>query len=218
MFKKLLKTWRELQAFEIDSYRESYKKRGDYYGYFSIDSRTDARKVGEIISQHCDICLDVGSGILPRPVYMNMNVKFTGVDPFFGEYPRTYPFAQAIGEHLPFKNNSFPCISFLSSLDHLIYPVWSLEEAYRVLKPGGLVFIWQTIWREDSRAYKKWKNAPPGTRFNVHHQHAFTEWDINNLLSRNRFINIQHLHYRRRRKQHPIDLFIGEKITAGNQL
>jgi len=186
-FDTRLKVWKDLQEFEEHSYQESYEERGDYYGYFSMDRRNDARIAGEYITKQCDNCLDIGSGILPRPVYMNSSVRFTGLDPFFGEYKREFPFAQAIGEHLPFPSSFFKCVSFMSTLDHQIDPLVSLKEAHRVLVEGGLLFLWVALCPENSNSYRKWRNAPLGTKFNTHHQHAFVEQDIRKLLEQSGF-------------------------------
>ena len=186
-FDTRLKTWRDLQEFEERSYRESYEKRGDYYGYFSMKKRNDARIAGEHIATRCKNCLDIGAGILPRPVYMSDSVKFMGLDPFFGEHKREFPFAQAIGEHLPFPSASFECVSFMSALDHQIEPLVSLREAYRVLAKDGLLFLWVVLYSDNSRDYRRWHNLPLGTKLGEHHQHAFIRRDIEELLTQSGF-------------------------------
>ena len=187
-FDQRLKIWRDLQALELDAYRESYRKRGDYFGYFSTNERTDARRIGNRIAQSCSNCLDVGSGILPRPVYMHSDVKFYGLDPFFGEYKRAFPFVQAIGEYLPFPDGAFNCLSFMSTLDHQIEPIVSLREAHRVLADMGWLFLWLDLRKDNSRAYRRWRVAPLGTKFNSHHQHAFIKGDIEKLLEQSGFM------------------------------
>jgi len=186
-FDTRLKVWKDLQEFEEHSYQKSYEERGDYYGYFSMDKRDDAKIAGEYITARCDNCLDIGSGILPRPVYMNSSVRFVGLDPFFGEYKREFPFAQAIGERLPFPSLFFKCVSFMSTLDHQIEPLVSLKEAHRVLMEDGLLFLWVALCPENSNSYRKWRSAPLGTKFNTHHQHAFVEQDIRELLAQSGF-------------------------------
>lgn len=173
--------WHALQAAEVISYRESFKRRGDYFGYFSIAGRTDAARAGAEIAKSCSLCLDIGCGVLPKPVYMQ--TKFVGIDPFWGEGPRRFPFAQAIGEHLPFPSESFPCVSFMSTLDHQIEPLVSLREAWRVLKLGGFIWLWLDLRDDTDGRYWWWKQQPPGTLYNEHHQHAFIKADIAQLLS-----------------------------------
>lgn len=47
---------------------------------------------------------------------------------------------------LPYKNASFDAVFDYLAIHHIPAPHWekSLKELYRVLKPGGLVFIWDT--------------------------------------------------------------------------
>jgi SAM-dependent methyltransferase len=177
----LVSTWHSLQSAEVISYRESFKRRGDYFGFFSIPGLEHAERAGATIAKSCPLCLDIGCGVLPCPSYMQ--TKFVGIDPFFGEGPRKFLFAQAIGEHLPFPSASFPCVSFMSTIDHQIDPAVSLREAWRVLKSGGFIWLWLELRSESDARYQWWKVQPPGTLFDDHHQHAFVKADIEHLLS-----------------------------------
>lgn len=175
-----LEMWGVLQSAEVLAYRAAYARQGDYRGFFSIAEYGDARAAGMEIAKTCPCCLDVGSGVLPKPVYMQ--TKFFGLDPFFGEGPRLFPFAQAIGEHLPFPDSAFPCVSFMSTLDHQINPLTSLREAARVLQPHGYLYLWLELRAETDARYHWWKTQPAGVLFDDHHQHAFIKRDIEVLL------------------------------------
>lgn len=183
--------WRKLQAREEERYQEAYRATGNYSGYFTVQSRTDAKKIGEYIAQSCKTCLDVGAGILPRPVYMQRATSFFGLDPFFSPYAREFPFVQAIGESLPFSSGTFEGVSFMSTLDHQIDPLTSLKEAHRVLMPGGLLFLWIRQCKPNSGRYHRWRRALPGGLFDRHHQHAFTEQDIRVLLTQASFSYVE---------------------------
>ena len=180
--------WEKLQPLEEERYQAAYRTTGNYAGFFSEQSRTDAKRIGEYIAESCSICLDVGAGILPRPAYMQQDTNFFGLDPFFGEYEREFPFVQAIGEDLPFLSETFECVTFMSTLDHQIEPLMSLKEAHRVLMPHGKLFLWVQLWRENqSRQYRHWRKAPVGTLFDRHHQHAFAKRDIEALMTDSQF-------------------------------
>jgi SAM-dependent methyltransferase len=70
-----------------------------------------------------------------------------------------------------------------STLDHQIDPLVSLREAWRVLKPGGFIWLWLDLREDTDGRYWWWKQQPPGTLYNEHHQHAFIKADIERLLS-----------------------------------
>ena len=178
-------TWRDLQAAEVVAYRSAFARQGDYRGFFSIPEYGDADRAGVEIAETCSRCLDIGCGVLPRPVYMQTD--FVGIDPFFGEGPRQFPFAQALGEHLPFPSQSFPCCSFMSTLDHQIEPLVALGEAWRILKSYGYLWLWLELRSDTDARYHWWRTQPPGTLFDAHHQHAFIKADVVALLAQSGF-------------------------------
>jgi hypothetical protein len=205
-------TWRDLQAFERQAYRDGLRRNGDYRGFFSIDAYGDSKSAGEYIARSCARCLDIGSGVLPHPVYMRPQTRWWGLDPFFGEERRAFPFVQAVGEGLPFPDEVFPCVTFMSTLDHQIMPQDSLREARRVLIPMGLVFLWTDLRPENDGNYLVWKQAPPGTRFDQHHQHAFVRQDILNLLEGVGFSFAEQVNYPGTHYWPPTHLIIGKKL------
>ena len=48
---------------------------------------------------------------------------------------------EAVGEHLPFEDNSIDLIVCLQVLEHVSNPRLVIQEAFRVLKPGGYMWI-----------------------------------------------------------------------------
>lgn len=180
-------TWTALQALEQDAYRQAYARQGNYRGFFSVPEYRDAVRAGRRIAEACSACLDIGSGVMERPSYMQPTVAFQGLDPFFGEHRRAFPFVQAVGEHLPYRDGSFPCASLMSSLDHQYDPQATLREAYRILRPQGRLYIWTLLYAEADWHYQHWAAQPPGTLFDDHHQHAFTLTALTTLLSASGF-------------------------------
>jgi ubiquinone/menaquinone biosynthesis C-methylase UbiE len=55
--------------------------------------------------------------------------------------PSGFACTQAIGESLPFRENSFDCILLSEVVEHLEAPQISIREAVRVLCPGGRLLI-----------------------------------------------------------------------------
>lgn len=50
------------------------------------------------------------------------------------------------GAMLPFSNDSFDCVTMLAVLEHLEHREKILNEAYRILKPGGILLITVPTW------------------------------------------------------------------------
>jgi SAM-dependent methyltransferase len=57
------------------------------------------------------------------------------------EAPQGFACTQAIGECLPFPNDTFDCILLSEVIEHLEAPEISIREAVRVLCPGGRLLI-----------------------------------------------------------------------------
>lgn len=133
--------WAHIQNQEYQAGQEKHKASGSYFGYFSVPEFyiTDeiANRLGEINGP----VLDIGCGILPMPNYLKECKRPYGIDPYLGSH-RRFPFCQALGENIPFRNNSFVAVLFMSSLDHVINPQIVVDESYRVLLDGGELFIW----------------------------------------------------------------------------
>lgn len=50
-------------------------------------------------------------------------------------------FCIAVGENIPFKNNTFDIVFSINVLEHVQNPTKVIRESVRVLKPGGFLFI-----------------------------------------------------------------------------
>lgn len=55
--------------------------------------------------------------------------------------PQDFACTQAIGESLPFPDNTFDCILLSEVIEHLEAPQLSIREAMRVLCPGGRLLV-----------------------------------------------------------------------------
>jgi len=116
--------------------------------------------IGEIITQTSGgLFLDVGCGVLPSPGYMaasGSEVKWIGIDPLLGDIARHFPFVQALGEYLPFRDHTFDGVLYASTIYHQMDPRRSLERARRVVRPDGKLYVWYDSDRIDGR-YMVWK-------------------------------------------------------------
>jgi len=56
-------------------------------------------------------------------------------------------------DELPFESNTFDVIFSKSFIEHLHYPDRYLEEAYRILKPGGMLVTLVPDWESNYKTY-----------------------------------------------------------------
>lgn len=88
--------------------------------------------------------LDIGSKDGHLAPLLPEAVRYFGIDPF--PSPEAHPHVvRAVGERLPFADQSFDCVVYCSSFDYLVDPDAALQEAARVLRPGGRVGLVQTV-------------------------------------------------------------------------
>lgn len=123
-------------------------------GSLSLPERPDVHEFGQFIAKNTvradvagppPVLLDVGSGTLPLPGYLVPVQHYTliGLDPFPSN---EFPGLMIIGccEFLPLADAVVDAIVFGTSFDHLMDYNRSLDEVWRVLKPGGRVLIWMS--------------------------------------------------------------------------
>jgi SAM-dependent methyltransferase len=102
-------------------------------------------RMREVLRSCSGLTLDVGcddprlsAGLLP-PL-----ARYVGLDPFS---EKTAPFRLVgVGEFLPFGNATVDNVIFNTSLDHIFDWHRALDEAHRVLVPGGRLFVATLVW------------------------------------------------------------------------
>lgn len=92
---------------------------------------------GIVLDIGCDDS-QIGAGLCPA------GARYVGLDPFGGqkEHFRVIGF----GERLPFKALAFNGVMFNTTLDHMLDWHHALDEADRVLAPGGTLYISSLVW------------------------------------------------------------------------
>ena len=143
------------------------------YSYVTLPSintsqnEAEARQVIEFF-RLSDPVLDIGCGPLrERSAYARwIDVDdYVGLDPLAGLQPKDFQFVQAIGELLPFADDTFGSLIFYSSLDHVIALELVLAEAKRVLRPGGFINVWMDQEQpEPGLAHGLWHQLTRGSR------------------------------------------------------
>jgi SAM-dependent methyltransferase len=107
---------------------------------------------------------DLGRRLFPA------SASYVGLEPSLGLQG---PFRiSAMAEFLPFRDACFDGVAFLTSLDHILDYHRALDEAMRVLKPGGMLFLASLIWTERAELYH-----------DTIHFHHFREFELRGALS-----------------------------------
>jgi SAM-dependent methyltransferase len=92
--------------------------------------------------------LDVGVGPLARPSYLldHPDRLLAGVDPLLPYEAHPFAFARAAGEFLPWPDGSFETVISGTSIDHVYLLDAAIDEAARVLTPGGKFLLWASLY------------------------------------------------------------------------
>jgi len=90
--------------------------------------------------------LEIGCGPTGIIFQLQEAKSRVGIDPMDldlleGDWKRQI-LSRAIGERLPFQNDSFDAVISFNSLDHVIDPNSIIKEIYRVLRPNGDFLLW----------------------------------------------------------------------------
>lgn len=143
-----------------------------------------------------DKVLEVGSGA--HGLVFGFGGNFgVGIDPLAVDYKRLFPKWQhnaptsaAIGEQLPFADNSFEIVLSDNVIDHARDPLKIVDEIVRVLKPGGVLYftvnVHHPIYEIASRAHGLWNAAGIRLELSAFADHTvhFTETRIRDVFSR----------------------------------
>lgn len=82
---------------------------------------------------------------------------------------------------LPYDDNTFDVIYSKSVLEHFYYPEKYVKEAYRVLKPGGLILTLVPDWEANYKTYFD----------DYTHRTPFTKVSLENILKIHEFENVK---------------------------
>lgn len=96
-------------------------------------------------------------------------VGYVGLEPSLGTSDQFCICGMA--EFLPFADASFDNVALLTSLDHILDAHRAIEEATRVLRPGGTLFLASLVWLRNASLI--WDTV---------HFHHFRDWELQGLL------------------------------------
>jgi 2-polyprenyl-3-methyl-5-hydroxy-6-metoxy-1,4-benzoquinol methylase len=113
------------------------------YGSYGVAKRLE--KIDQTLSLAGMRLLDLGCGNGSYTTELARRAAWTcGLDLQFGQLkslPGSLPRVQGAGERLPFKDQSFDCITMIEVLEHTGQDTSVLDECRRVLKDGGKLVL-----------------------------------------------------------------------------
>jgi SAM-dependent methyltransferase len=144
----------------LDSIKYSFKKYPDFYNFliwlispvFSFKKDSFKRLVKYVKNDQNTIILNIGSG----PFILEKN--FINID--ISSYNNVHIVADA--SRLPFKNNSVDAIVNIVILEHVPEPEKVVDEMYRVIKNGGVIYShipFMQGFHASPHDYKRWTSS-----------------------------------------------------------
>lgn len=97
-----------------------------------------------------EMILDIGCGNGGLRLQFNTCINYFGIDPLIPPNLNfAFPMVCAVGEKLPFKNNTFGCVLCTGVIDHVLSPNNIIDEAFRVTNSNGRLIVWIDVNRVD---------------------------------------------------------------------
>ena len=143
------------------------KQRGDINAASSnVHYKRHLFRMKEFVKNCRGTILDVGcDNVETSAALFNEECNYLGLDPFSSSKSNFR--VVGVGEYLPFCDKSMDNVVFNTSLDHILDYHQALEEARRVLKPGGHIYLSTLIWTANASLLN-----------DAVHFHHFREYEI----------------------------------------
>jgi len=155
------------KSINLEKNIEEFRERPQFS--CGTDVRIDARLFAGFIAPYLHgYVLDVGCGPYAVPNYLDEypTELISGIDPLepFTKHP--FEFIRGFAEFLPWNENSFDVVITATSLDHVLDLDLAISEIMRVLKPDGVLLVWE--WFSDQAEPYQPKEKKPELVDNYH--------------------------------------------------
>lgn len=183
--------WIEAQNYEMHwwSNRKS-EIQFSFYENYATDLRNYIGSYSKINSE--TTILEIGSGAGGILTYLKESKNRIAIDPlekFYSsveEFTRqrdvTVKYYNGIGEELPFNDSSFDLLIMDNVLDHCQNPHKVMNEAARVLRKEGHVFIKQNTYHSWGRMIRALMEI---FKIDKGHPHTFSKKELKELIKKN---------------------------------
>ncbi len=147
-----MKDYEALSRKHFDGQAAVYDERDTYY--YSQNGKISCRDIAQLVRDiPYEALLDVGcgTGFLINILARRKPARYCGLD-LSGEMIRVAEgkaipgaeFTEGSADRLPYPDGSFDIVACSQSFHHYPYPEKAMQEAKRVLKPGGLYILSDT--------------------------------------------------------------------------
>lgn len=115
--------------------------------YQDIWFQRHVHRARKLLSDIHGLVLDIGCDrpSISRKLFPS-TATFLGIEPSLGAN-REFSLC-GMAEHLPLLNETCDAVSFMTSLDHILDYNLAVDEARRVLKPGGRFYLASLVWTD----------------------------------------------------------------------
>lgn len=128
-------------------------------------------RMKEFLKDCCGTVIDVGcDNVDISASLLSEECSYIGLDPFSSSKSNFRVIG--VGEFLPIRDESVDNVVFNTSLDHILDYHQALQEAERVLKPGGHIYLATLVWTASASLLK-----------DAVHFHHFREYEILGALN-----------------------------------
>jgi SAM-dependent methyltransferase len=156
-------------------------------GSCSIGKRASDEPFGGFVAPYLNgRVLDVGCGPYAVPLYLHQYPTdlIYGIDPVEPFETHPFKFVRGFAEFLPFPNRSFDVVIAATSLDHALSLDRALASIRRVLKPDGLLLVWDGFVKGSPRYNPDDQSLQPVDEFHFFH---FDEGWFEEIMSEHGF-------------------------------